>query len=94
MKYRKKPVVIEAWPVKDLIRDFSGDLSGGTWANIPVQVMNAYEVGKIIIFGDRLHIMTLEGVMDAFPDDTLICGVQGELYPCRPDIFAATYEPA
>jgi hypothetical protein len=70
-----------------------GSDPGGEWANLPTQVENAYTLGKIIIFGDRLHIMTLEGVMDAMPDDMLICGVQGELYPCKPSIFAATYDP-
>ena len=91
-EYRKKPVIIEAWPVKDLVRDFAGNLSGGNWEGIPAQVMSAYELGNVIIFGDRLHIRTLEGIMDAMPGDMLICGVQGELYPCKPDIFEATYE--
>ena len=39
-------------------------------------------------------IETLEGVMCATPGDWIIRGVKGELYPCKPDIFAATYEPA
>jgi len=38
-------------------------------------------------------IHTLEGVMCAQPGDWIIRGVKGELYPCKPDIFAATYEP-
>lgn len=37
-------------------------------------------------------IVTLEGVMRASPGDYIITGVQGEQYPCKPDIFAATYE--
>jgi len=41
-----------------------------------------------------LHIDTLEGIMQAIPGDFIIRGVQGEFYPCKPDIFAATYEPA
>ena len=40
----------------------------------------------------RLDITTLEGVMSASPGDWIIQGVQGERYPCKPDIFAATYE--
>lgn len=40
----------------------------------------------------RLAIPTLEGVMQATPGDWIIKGVQGEFYPCKPDIFAATYE--
>jgi len=40
-----------------------------------------------------LTIHTLEGDMTASPGDYIITGVKGELYPCKPDIFAATYEP-
>lgn len=90
--FRKKPVVIHAWPVCDLIRDLGGDLSGGTWKNLPEPVEHAYLEGKVIRFADRLHIRTLEGIMEALPDDMLIQGVKGELYPCKSDIFAATYD--
>jgi hypothetical protein len=41
-----------------------------------------------------LFIGTLEGVHRADPGDWIIQGIKGELYPCKPDIFAATYEPA
>lgn len=41
----------------------------------------------------RLGILTLEGLMYANPGDWIIKGVQGELYLCKPDFFAATYEP-
>jgi hypothetical protein len=41
----------------------------------------------------EIEIETLEGTMTATPGDWIICGVQGELYPCKPDIFEATYEP-
>jgi hypothetical protein len=44
-------------------------------------------------WGDRLSIETLEGVMTAQLGDWIIKGVKGEFYPCKPDIFAATYEP-
>lgn len=40
------------------------------------------------------HIRTLEGVMMANYGDWIIKGIKDELYPCKPDIFAATYEPA
>lgn len=42
----------------------------------------------------RLHIPTLEGVMTASPGDWIIKGVKGEFYPCKPDIFEASYELA
>lgn len=43
-------------------------------------------------YGAPLIISTLEGMMRADPGDWIIRGVKGELYPCKPDIFAATYE--
>ena len=43
--------------------------------------------------GDSLYIQTLEGVMEAKPLDWIICGVKGEFYPCKPDVFEASYEP-
>jgi len=44
-------------------------------------------------FGSGIEIATLEGVMRADVGDWIIRGVAGEFYPCKPDIFAATYEP-
>jgi hypothetical protein len=41
----------------------------------------------------EVQIETLEGVMTASPGDWIITGVKGEQYPCKPDIFEATYEP-
>lgn len=80
MKYRKKPVVIEAVQYdghnKDEIRAFTED------------------VMRENTDGSTLGIMTLEGVMRAEPGDFIIRGVKGEYYPCKYDIFAATYEAA
>ena len=50
--------------------------------------------GEILRDGDFIYIGTLEGEMCAGPGDWIIRGVKGEIYPCKPDIFAATYEPA
>lgn len=58
MRFRKKPVVIEAYQTDVEVK-----------------------------------IETLEGVMTANPGDWIITGVKGERYPCKPDIFEATYEP-
>lgn len=52
------------------------------------------EPGQIRRYQDFLHIGTLEGVMAAAPGDWIIRGVKGEIYPCKPDIFEATYDPA
>jgi len=77
--FRKKPVVIEAWRNVPGISDMFPD-----WM----------KAGSITASDDgSLNIVTLEGVMRADPGDWIIRGVKGELYPCKPDIFAATYEP-
>lgn len=80
-KYRKKPVVIEA------MRWDGGPLSQAdivTWSDGTVSGW----------FDDHyyLRVETLEGRMRAEPGDWIIRGVQGEFYPCKPDIFEATYE--
>lgn len=85
MKFRKKPIVIEAtqW-FKD------GD-------HPAVKVMNTYDKKKIspgiIYVGKMPYVETLEGRMFVTPGDWIITGVQGEHYPCKPDIFEMTYEP-
>lgn len=85
-KYRKKPVVIEAvqWHGK-----------GSDLAEWPEWFRDAVEHQKIVGRTDgSLDIWTSEGIMLARIGYWIIRGVQGELYPCKPDIFAATYEPA
>jgi hypothetical protein len=94
-RYRKKPVVIEAMmfdgtaagatPVIDWI------LSSGGTARYHEHLMD----GDLIAHPDPyLRINTLEGVITASTGDYVIRGIKGEFYPCKPDIFAATYEPA
>lgn len=84
MKYRKKPVVIEAVQFTGHnhaeIFEFCKDASNN--AEDPLTVSN------------QLWIKTLEGGHIASPGDYIIKGVKGEYYPCKPDIFAATYDPA
>ena len=75
-KFRKKPVVIEARRLQ--LGEYFGDWDG-------VEINYPGSMG-----GARIH--TLEGVMEAQPGDWIIKGVQGEHYPCKPDIFAQTYE--
>jgi len=84
-KYRKKPVVIEAvqWLNKKIVCP-----PGPMW------FAEAEERDVIQLSGDTLSIKTMEGTMTANVGDWIIRGVKGELYPCKPDIFAATYEPA
>jgi hypothetical protein len=81
-KYRKKPVVIEAFHYTGM-----GDAFGlGEWA----------QQRGVFYWDDNnvLHVKTLEGEHIASEGDWIIKGVAGEFYPCKPDIFEKTYEPA
>ena len=88
MKYRKKPVVIEAF-------QFDGDLkcSNGEFY-VPSWAVEAYESGVLYFIGPELYVKTLEGDHHASHLDYVIRGVNGEIYPCKPDIFVKTYEKA
>lgn len=83
-KFRKKPVVVEAvqWLNRQIVCP-----PGPEW------FVDAERAGIIRLHGDTLSIKTLEGTMEAAVGDWIIRGVKGELYPCKPDIFAATYDP-
>ena len=85
MKFRKKPVVIEAWRVEDVT--LSGMMSMHKAYGLPVWSVGSRN-GKCGII-----IPTLEGDHLAEVGDWIIKGVAGEFYPCKPDIFASTYEP-
>ena len=93
-KYRKKPVVIEAFQMTQARRWDNVDWPG--WLNAAWQ-KGAGETGSLWCDTDPphtfLHIATLEGVMNVDWNDWIIRGDKGELYPCKPDIFEATYEP-
>jgi|WetSurMetagenome_2_1015567.scaffolds.fasta_scaffold1555532_1 hypothetical protein len=99
-KFRKKPVVIEAMQVPPLeadpddfnewarsvgFADYQSDRNGSLF------ILQREEPGGPLAGTARI---TLEGMMAAEPGDWIIRGVKGEFYPCKPDIFAATYEPA
>ena len=99
MKFRKKPVVIEAvqlgWDTWSEICDFCnvGKLSDGKPEGCYLG-----ENGKPLPEGCTSEVMglmipTLEGLMIGTQGDWIIKGVKGELYPCKPDIFEDTYEP-
>jgi len=91
-KYQKKPVVVEAFQMTEKRR----------WDNSewPVWLhqawnMELHEPGALFPSGeedDTLLIITLEGIHVVSWDDWIIQEIQGEIYPCKPDIFVATYE--
>jgi hypothetical protein len=88
MKFRKKPVVIEAISVRLIIRAMSQ-----SYNDLPDWAKTAYEQGIICaVQREGFTIKTLEGNMIAQGDDMVIRGVKGEIYPCKSDIFEATYE--
>ena len=93
-KFTKKPVVIEAlqndgtWPpvIAWLEAIAPPELGGFVFAPLTKPPITRNPDGS-------LNIVTLEGTMRANVGDWIIRGVKGEFYPCKPDIFAATYEP-
>ena len=58
-----------------------------------VTILSPHNQLEAEFFELKMEIHTLEGVMHAQPGDYVIKGIQGELYPCKPDIFNETYEP-
>lgn len=84
-KFRKKPVVIEA-------HRFDGSTT--SLAAICHWMDGGEYIEPTMVTRDirNLYIDTLEGEMIAKPGDYIIKGIQGEFYPCKPDIFDATYE--
>ena len=87
-KYKKKPVVIEAF---EYCEDFMK--IGANCRGVPEWGISAYDDGDIYFNNeDECFIKTLEGDMKANIGDYIIKGINGELYPCKPDIFEKTYE--
>ena len=89
MKYRKKPVVVDAiqWTGLNLeeIKNFVGE-------KLEYDIIDtAWKVGKGAPY-IRMIIRTLEGDHVCIKGDYIIKGVHGEFYPCKPDIFEETYE--
>ena len=82
MRYRKKPVEVEAFR-------WTG---GQDQTEDPAWIVEAIRAGVVSVRYPYLYIDTLEGTHTANPGDYIIRGVKGELYPCKPDIFEMTYE--
>ena len=100
MKYRKKPIVIEAfqmtlehrwnnseWPSWLHEAWEKGPSEGGVWPDSDHENAPGHESAAELVCG------TLEGVCRIKLGDWIIMGIQGEIYPCKPDIFKATYDP-
>lgn len=91
-RFRKKPVVIEAFQLTEevALRYFINR------ETLPfgVCLSGSYHSASRKIYEAHANIETLEGKMRVEIDDWIIKGIKGELYPCKPDIFNATYESA
>lgn len=85
-RYRKKPVIIES-----IKHDANNCEKTTEW----VEALTGKPVLDTLLYsiGGQALIKTLEGTMIAQDGDYIICGIHGEFYPCKPDIFKKTYEP-
>lgn len=91
-KYKKKPVIIEAF-------QYDGDLKGKNGYYVPEWAVDAFENGEMYFDSltpneppCELFIKTLGGTHHASVGDYVIQNVNGEIYPCKPDIFKKTYD--
>ena len=84
MKFRKKPVVIEAIQ----FNTFEDYFKIVEW----MKAKDSTVANEVEFRTPIMLIPTLEGTMSASSGDYIICGVNGEFYPCKPDIFEKTYE--
>ena len=88
MKAFKKPIVIEVEQLN--ARGMMG--SDWFWDAVTDSKIIVYNFGKFYTEDAYCEIKTLEGVMTAKTGDYIIKGVEGEIYPCKPEIFEKTYE--
>ena len=93
-QFRKRPVVIEAFQMTEARRNDNAEWPhwlNDAWNKEPGEP-GAFFIDRPIGEPERLLIHTMEGAHIVTFGDYIIQGVRGELYPCKPDIFAATYE--
>ncbi len=95
MKFRKKPVIIEAIRLKKTqisVREIVELMGEKVDTNNKMELVKFYEFCDTIFDRGYMEIKTLEGTMRANIGDWIIKGVNGEFYPCKPNIFEKTYE--
>lgn len=90
-KFKKRPVVIDAFQLNSAKPHEVTNFLAEVFAERKVPLI---ETKAVILKGDKWYIETLEGVMQGDDGDYLIVGVANEVYPCKPDIFLKTHEPA
>lgn len=92
--YTPRPVQVRAMQYTERTREVLQELSDFVNHDIEIS-QEIFEEWLDIMLGDPysdIYIETLEGEMKVSLGDYIICGVQGEFYPCKPDIFEATYD--
>lgn len=91
MRWRKRPIVVEAQQYAG-----RGNMHPRYHGRVADWIWEAFAAGVLMPTNgtDPLIVRTKEGDLIVSPGDWIVRGVQGELYPCKPDIFEATYEPA
>lgn len=101
MKYRKKSVAVDVVQFVGWDKEIEGTPfcqiyeSGKAFSDVPIWLEIAIDDGRIktdIPYQGCIYVDTLEGYMCADEGDYIIQGVEGEIYPCKPDIFEKTYE--
>ena len=88
-RYRKKPVVIEAFQITQ--DTLASNTDWPEWLHAAYQKPQGHK-GALWHCSRGLRCGTLEGAHDVSLNDYIIQGIKGEIYPCKPDIFALTYE--
>jgi len=92
-KYRNKPVIIEAITFDEFIEYGRDENNGANIVNGMPWSFIKYNGHPITHKTDERYLIpTLEGTMDFTPNDMLITGINGEIYPCKIDIFKKTYD--
>jgi hypothetical protein len=86
--FEKLPVRIEAVMCKDMMIAFERN-----WKALPKWLADEYEKGNIVPTPTGIYINTTEGNMLALPEDWIIQGTVGEIYPCKPEPFSQVYRP-
>lgn len=96
-KYRKKPIEVEAFqlnyePGYDRPQAINANANPPEWL-MDALVKPAGSEGQIYLHKNGLWVIhTLEGLHEVTPGDYIIKGIKGEIYPCKPDIFEASYD--
>ena len=86
-KFRQTPLVVDAWKASELIR-----AARDNWRYLPPEIAEAYENGGWVFYADHISIPAFDRALLADREDWIVRGVDGAFYPCKPEVFAKSYE--